>query len=58
MQKDTNAIYRWMIETLAGEGCEMFARFLEVESNHIEGVQFELTTTVTQAICSDLKSWT
>ena len=41
-EMETSDFYRQVIEQLEGEGRDMFARFLEIENNHIEAVQFEL----------------
>ena len=38
----TSDFYRKMVDELAAEGRAMFARFLEIENNHIDAVQFEL----------------
>jgi len=38
----TSDFYRKMVDDLAGEGRALFARFLEIENNHIDAVQFEL----------------
>ena len=42
MEIETGNFYKNVVEKLPGEGREMFARFLEIENNHIEAVQFEL----------------
>lgn len=42
MEIETSNFYKNVVEKLPGEGREMFARFLEIENNHIEAVQFEL----------------
>lgn len=39
---ETSDFYRKMVEQLPGEGRTLFSRFLEIENNHIEAVQFEL----------------
>lgn len=39
---ETSEFYRRMVETLPEEGRRMFARFLEIENNHVDAVQFEL----------------
>ena len=39
---ETSNFYRQMVEQLADDGRRMFSRFLEIENNHIEAVQFEL----------------
>ena len=38
----TSDFYRKMVDELAAEGRALFARFLEIENNHIDAVQFEL----------------
>ena len=42
MEIETSDFYRQMVDQLTDEGRQMFARFLEIEDNHIEAVQFEL----------------
>ena len=42
MEIETSNFYKNVVQQLPGEGREMFARFLEIENNHIEAVQFEL----------------
>jgi len=42
VEKETSEFYRRMVDTLPAEGRRMFARFLEIENNHIDAVQFEL----------------
>jgi rubrerythrin len=39
---ETSEFYRRMVDTLSGEGQKLFARFLEIENEHIEIVQAEL----------------
>jgi len=39
---ETSDFYRKMVEELPAEGKALFARFLEIENNHINAVQFEL----------------
>ena len=39
---ETSDFYRKMVDELAAEGRALFARFLEIENNHIDAVQFEL----------------
>ncbi len=39
---ETSDFYRKMVDELAADGRELFARFLEIENNHINAVQFEL----------------
>ena len=42
LELDTSNFYRRMVDQMSDEGKEMFARFLEIEDNHVEAVQFEL----------------
>ena len=42
MEIETSRFYQEMVEQLPGDGQSLFARFLEIENNHIEAVQFEL----------------
>jgi rubrerythrin len=42
MEIETSNFYRELVDRLTEEGRQMFARFLEIEDNHIEAVQFEL----------------
>ena len=39
---ETSDFYRQMVQQLADDGRVMFSRFLEIENNHIQAVQFEL----------------
>jgi rubrerythrin len=39
---ETSNFYKRMVNELSDEGQRMFARFLEIEENHIAAVQFEL----------------
>ena len=39
---ETSDFYRKMVDELPAEGRALFSRFLEIENNHIEAVQFEL----------------
>lgn len=39
---ETSNFYQQMVNEMAEEGQQMFARFLEIEENHIATVQFEL----------------
>jgi rubrerythrin len=39
---ETSDFYRKMVSELPAEGQALFARFLEIENNHINAVQFEL----------------
>ena len=42
LEIETSDFYRKMVAELPAEGQEMFQRFLEIENNHIQAVQFEL----------------
>lgn len=39
---ETSDFYRQMVKQLTDDGRKMFARFLEIENNHVEAVQIEL----------------
>lgn len=39
---ETSEFYRQMVQQLEDDAQQMFSRFLEIENNHIEAVQFEL----------------
>ena len=42
MEIETSRFYRELIDKVSGAHRDMFARFLEIEDNHVEAVQFEL----------------
>jgi rubrerythrin len=42
MEIETSRFYKELIDQVASDHRAMFARFLEIEDNHIEAVQFEL----------------
>jgi rubrerythrin len=42
MEIETSRFYRELIEKVSGDHRNMFSRFLEIEDNHVEAVQFEL----------------
>ena len=42
MEIDTSQFYEQLVEQVSAEHQTMFKRFLEIENNHIEAVQFEL----------------
>lgn len=42
MERDTSRYYRGLVEGVDDKFRPMFARFLEIEDNHVEAVQFEL----------------
>ena len=39
---ETSDFYRRMVDELPAEGKSLFSRFLEIENNHVNAVQFEL----------------
>jgi len=42
VEVETSNFYRKMVDEMSDEGQQMFARFLEIENNHIAAVQAEL----------------
>jgi rubrerythrin len=42
LEIETSDFYRKMVAQLPTEGQNLFSRFLEIENNHIDAVQFEL----------------
>ena len=42
VEVETSAFYQRMVDELPAEAQPLFARFLEIENNHIQAVQFEL----------------
>ena len=42
VEVETSAFYQKMVDELPAEAQPLFARFLEIENNHIQAVQFEL----------------
>ncbi len=42
MELETSRFYKQLVEQVSGDHRAMFARFLEIEDNHVEAVQFEL----------------
>ncbi len=42
LEIETSEFYRQMVERLPEEGRQLFRRFLEIENNHIDAVQFEM----------------
>lgn len=42
LEVETSAFYQQMVDQLPEDGSRLFARFLEIENNHIDAVQFEL----------------
>ena len=42
MELDTSRLYRELVDQVDGDLRVMFQRFLEIEDNHVEAVQFEL----------------
>ena len=41
-EMETSEFYENLVSTLTGDGCKMFARFLEIENGHLQLVQAEL----------------
>ena len=54
---ETSDFYRQMVDELSGEGQQMFARFLEIEKNHIAAVQFELDYVMNTGYWFDFKEF-
>jgi len=42
MELETSRFYKTLVDTVSSDYQAMFARFLEIEDNHVEAVQFEL----------------
>ena len=42
MEIETSRFYKALVDQVASDHRAMFARFLEIEDNHVEAVQFEL----------------
>ena len=42
LEIETSEFYQQMVEKLPEDGRQLFRRFLEIENNHIEAVQFEM----------------
>jgi len=42
METETSRFYEQLVEEVPAEHRDMFKRFLEIENNHIEAVQFEM----------------
>ncbi|MGD2097873.1 MAG: ferritin family protein [Desulfobacterales bacterium] len=42
MENKTSDFYRKMVDQMPAEAQQMFARFLEIENNHIRTIEFEL----------------
>jgi rubrerythrin len=42
MEIKTSEFYQKMVDVLPAEAQQMFARFLEIENNHIRTIEFEL----------------
>jgi rubrerythrin len=42
IEVETSDFYEKMVAEMSGEGRQMFARFLEIEAEHIDAVQFQL----------------
>lgn len=54
---ETTAFYRKMVAQLPDEGKKLFARFLEIEENHIEAVQFEMDYTANTGYWFNIKEF-
>ena len=54
---ETSNFYQQMVDELSGEGQRMFARFLEIEKNHIAAVQFELDYVMNTGYWFDFKEF-
>ena len=54
---ETSAFYRRMVDELPAEDKSLFARFLEIENNHIKAVQFELDYLSKTGYWFDLKEF-
>jgi rubrerythrin len=42
MELETSRFYKKLVDTVSSDYQAMFARFLEIEDNHVEAVQFEM----------------
>jgi rubrerythrin len=42
LEIETSKFYRQMVDDIPGEGAALFSRFLDIENNHIDAVQFEM----------------
>jgi len=54
---ETSNFYQQMVDEMSGEGQQMFARFLEIEENHIAAVQFELDYVMKSGYWFDFKEF-
>ena len=54
---ETSRFYEQMVAELPHEGRQMFARFLEIEENHIAAVQFELDYLINSGYWLDFKEF-
>lgn len=54
---ETSRFYQQMVAELPHEGRRMFARFLEIEDNHIAAVQFELDYLTNSGYWLDFKEF-
>jgi len=57
VEMETSEFYEKMVAELSNEGRELFARFLEIEKNHIEAVQFELDYVSSTGYWFDIKEF-
>ncbi len=54
---ETSNFYQQMVDEMSGKGQQMFARFLEIEENHIAAVQFELDYVLKSGYWFDFKEF-
>jgi len=54
---ETKRFYQQMVDEMSGEGQQLFARFLEIEENHIAAVQFELDYVMNSGYWFDFKEF-
>ena len=57
MEIETCAFYEKMVAELPDAGKDLFARFLEIETNHIAAVQFELDYILKSGYWFDMKEF-
>ena len=57
MEIETSDFYQKMVNELPAEGRALFERFLEIENNHIQAVQFELDHLSKTGYCFDFKEF-
>lgn len=57
VEKETSAFYKQMVDQLSGKARQMFARFLEIEDDHIAAVQAELDYLMKTGYWFDMKEF-